>query len=137
MCIQYRAGYKYQLAEDYHLDMILPPLPILDPIRCDWYDLAPLSILVKSGYAWDGPSGPTFDTATFMRGALIHDVLYQAIREGHLPDAFRAEADHILYDLCREDGMGWLRAQWVYAAVRVAGGSSADPMHGKPILEAP
>ena len=33
-------------------------------------------LIIRPGYAWDGPSGPTFDTPSFMRGSLIHDVLY-------------------------------------------------------------
>ena len=37
-------------------------------------------LTIKRGYAWDGPSGPTIDTKTFMRGSLVHDALYQLMR---------------------------------------------------------
>ena len=33
------------------------------------------NIVIKSGYSWDGPSGPTIDTKNFMHGSLIHDAL--------------------------------------------------------------
>jgi hypothetical protein len=40
------------------------------------------------------------------------------MREGHLTSQWREAADQLLYDLCREDGMGWFRAWYVRAAVR-------------------
>ena len=76
---------------------------------------------VYPGYRWDGPSGPTFDTDNFMRGSLFHDVLYQMIREDDLTIYERAEADNVLYNICREDGMSWIRAKWVLAGVRIGG----------------
>jgi len=42
------------------------------------------TLAISAGYSWDGPSGPTIDTKTFMRGSLIHDAIYQLIREGAL-----------------------------------------------------
>jgi len=67
------------------------------------------------GYAPDGPSGPTLDTANFMRGSLVHDTLYQLMREGLLNHNLpREAADRILQSLYREDGMLALRAWWVY-----------------------
>lgn len=41
---------------------------------------------IRRGYSWDGPSGPTIDTGTFMRGSLVHDFLYQLLREGVFDD---------------------------------------------------
>ena len=79
------------------------------------------------GYAWDGPSGPTFDTPAFMRGSLIHDALYQLIREKHLRPEFRVVADKILYDILREDGMSLIRAKIAYRGVRWFGGYAARP----------
>lgn len=80
-------------------------------------------IEIGVGYAWDGSSGPALDTVNFMRGSLIHDALYQIIPT--LPAADRAvwkqAADRELVDICGEDGMNWLRRQWVYLAVRWGG----------------
>jgi hypothetical protein len=71
-------------------------------------------LTVKAGYAWDGPSGPTVDTPSFMEGSCIHDALYQLIRMKVLPPAFRAKADDILEEVCVKRGKMWkLRAKWV------------------------
>ena len=67
-------------------------------------------MLQDMGYGRDGPSGPTLDTRDFIRGSLVHDALYQLMREGLL--------DHSIH---REDGMTALRAWWVYQGVRLFG----------------
>jgi hypothetical protein len=85
-------------------------------------------LTIRECYAWDGPSGPTLDTLTFMRGSLIHDALYQLMREGfldHVRD--RKAADEILRAICIEDGMFKMRAWIVYRGVRMGGGKSARP----------
>ena len=119
--ISYKGGYKYQLRESYTvLISIKPPMPILTQY-IDLYTDGRL--VIKEGYAWDGPSGPTIDTQTFMRGSLVHDALYQLMREDYLsPITYRKEADKILKKLCLEDGMWSIRAWWVYWGVRFFGG---------------
>lgn len=82
-------------------------------------------VTLRRGYAWDGPSGPTIDTYTFMRGSLFHDALYQLMREGVLPLSTRKHADEILRDICLEDGMSKIRAAWVYRGVRIGGNKNA------------
>ncbi|HTE65830.1 MAG TPA: DUF1353 domain-containing protein, partial [Candidatus Binatia bacterium] len=94
-------------------------------------------LTIRAGYAWDGPSGPAIDTANFMRGSLVHDALYQLIRERYLSIVVRDAADSLLRDICREDGMSRLRAWWVYRAVSRHGEPSADPARNKPVREAP
>ena len=79
-------------------------------------------LYIKKYYAWDGPSGPTIDTKTFMRGSLVHDALYQLMRINALPDSYRKYADKLLRQICREDGMSWLRAWYVYKCVRLFAG---------------
>ena len=84
-------------------------------------------LTTKKGYAWDGPSGPAIDSKNFMRGSLVHDALYQLMRQRLLPQRARRRADQLLRDICRQDGMSKGRADYVYHAVRVLGGSSARP----------
>jgi len=133
--ILYRDGYKYQLAADYQVPIAIKPAEfILTPyIRLDIDGM--LSIV--SGYAWDGPSGPTVDTKSFMRGSLVHDALYQLMRERHLdPEKHRETADEELRRLCIEDGMPAWRAWWVYQGVRFGGGPAASEPD-KPPISAP
>lgn len=135
-CIEYNDGYKYQLKETYSLPIeIQPDKDITTPfIRLDTLG----NLTLAKGYAWDGPSGPTIDTLTFMRGSLAHDALYQLMREKELDnDKFREAADRILQRICKEDGMWSLRAWWVYHGVRLFADPAADPASKRPAIRAP
>ena len=99
------------------------------------------ALTIEKGYAWDGPSGPTIDTPSVMRGSLVHDCLYQLLRETDFGapgarDQRRRQADEILHRICIEDGMWKWRAKWILAAVREAGGPAAMKRLRK-IYEAP
>jgi len=135
-CIQYRSGYKYQL-RDSHIDTV-SVTPDAD-IVTEYIRLTTDGTLtLKSGYAWDGPSGPTLDTRNFMRGSLVHDALYQLMRSEDLDrNDWREEADRELRRMCREDGMSPIRAWWVYEAVRRFGDPSASPDNKRPTYTAP
>lgn len=135
-CITYKAGYKYQLQADYRVQIgINPPTPIdteFIALTTDGF------LTVKEGYAWDGPSGPAIDTLDFMRGSLVHDALYQLMRERHLDEAtYRDTADRLLHKICIEDGMNPMRAWWVYQGVHDFGAPSADPASDRPLIHAP
>ena len=133
--IKYRAGYKYQLAEDYVVE-----IGILDyNIDTEYIKLTPSGTLtIKKGYAWDGCSGPTKDDKTNMRGGLVHDSLYQLLREGHLPEELRSVADAMLQSICIEDGMNRFRAWYYFKGVDhlalFAARKGANPY---PVLMAP
>ena len=134
--IRYRSGYKYQLVDEYSVRVSVIPD---ENIGTEFIDLNTDGILViKRGYAWDGPSGPTIDTKNFMRGSLIHDALYQLMRQKHLSSGrWRVEADLDLKLICREDGMSRIRAWWVHLGVRLGGGPAASPESRKKIYAAP
>lgn len=134
MSVKYRKGFKYQLAEDEFYDTGMTGQSGQNRF-CKLSDNG--FLFVYAGYAWDGPSGPTFDTDNFMRASLIHDTLYQMMREGLLPQEYRDEADEIMRKICLEDGMSELRAGYVFAAVRMFAEDAADPENLKPILETP
>lgn len=125
--IKYRSlsSFKYQLLESYscHLKFLRGlsvKLRFLSVTKRG-------KLTVKRGYAWDGPSGPTIDTDSFMRGSLVHDALYQLMREEKVKLSLRKEADKVLYDICLQDGMGRFRAWYVYINVRLFGARSATP----------
>lgn len=94
-------------------------------------------LMIKQGYASDGPSGPTFDTNTFMRAAFAHDALYQLMRSGELPQKYRNTADLLLKLMCLEDGMNPLRSEWVYQSVKRFGNSAAKVQPPPKIYVAP
>ncbi len=135
-CIEYKGGYKYQLKKDY-LDQI--PIQPHENINTQFITLSTAGDLsIKSGYAWDGPSGPTIDTQNFMRGSLVHDALYQLMRERFLNDnVYRDKVDRLLQEDCIKDGMSRIRAWWVYQGVKLGGGPTADPDKKRPIKHAP
>jgi hypothetical protein len=134
--ITYRGGYKYQLRYDYAVDTGIRPEKI---IKTEYLLLTSEGgLTIRRGYAWDGPSGPTLDSANFMRGSLVHDAFYQLMREGHLDKkTSRKKVDLLLYRMCRDDGMCWLRAQWVYIGVHYFADLAANPSANKPLLQAP
>lgn len=78
-------------------------------------------LIIGSGYQWDGASGG-IDTQNTMRASLIHDALFQLIREKVLPREFRKNADLMYYQILRNDGMSLVRAKLHYYAVRLFGG---------------
>lgn len=133
--IRYRSGYKYQLAETYSTETVICPS---EEIETDFIDLDINGTLtMKKGYAWDGPSGPTIDTKSFMRGSLVHDALYQLMRNKFLSPSCREDADQELHRICREDGMNRFRAWYVLLGVRKGAGFAASPKAKKKIRTAP
>jgi hypothetical protein len=129
MCYRKLRNYKYQLVKPYRLK-----IGIMDfNIDTRFIKLNPEGELeIANFYAWDGPSGPTIDTADFMRGSLVHDALYQLIRLEEIPYDYKEYADLMLKKICLEDGMSNFRASYVYQAVRLFGGASARPGSEKP-----
>ena len=134
--IQYKSGYKYQLVTSYEITIpILPELEI-DILFVRLSTSGKLDILY--GYAWDGPSGITFDTKNFMRGSLVHDVLYQLMRMSLLSRVhYKGPADRLLQSMCIEDGMSKFRAWYVYMGVSKFGGASTLDANIKKTLYAP
>lgn len=133
--VRFREGYKYQLAENHHTVVSIFPS---ETIKSEFITLEPTGKLtIRRGYAWDGPSGPTLDTRCSMRGSLVHDALYQLLREGSLPQSARDQADEELYRRLKEDGMwGWRAWLWRREVKKFAG-AAADPRNRKTVLNAP
>jgi len=129
--MNYKKGFKYQLVGDEYYKTGITGYVI----DLKWLTLElDGTLLVKDGYAWDGPSGPTIDTASFMRGSLIHDALYELIRKGHIQPSCKGIADQILRDICLEDGMWSTRAWWVYKGVTYFGKSSTLEKNIKEVI---
>ena len=135
--IRYRAGYKYHLKADYRVQLrfIRPTHDIESEFITLTHDGW---LTIWHGYAWDGPSGPTIDTKSGMRGSLVHDALYQLMRDGWLSrDEFRQKADREFYVILLEDKMNLARATAWFAGVRLGAEGSAKASGERPLLIAP
>jgi hypothetical protein len=130
--------YKYQSMRDYKYQTTIR---LNHDIKIQGFiALSSTGLLtISKGYAWDGPSGPTIDTNNFMRGSLVHDALYQLMRMKLLSVTLKDLADHLLRQICREVGMCWFRAWYVYWGVRLFAKSAVTkPQEGDTqIIEAP
>ena len=116
----YTKGWKYRLEEDYTVQLNFTPKVAID---AKWISVTITGLLtLKSGYAWDGASGPTIDSEESVMPSAVHDASYQLIgmNVANLDD--RKKADKMFYNLCIEEGMNPLRASLWYVAVRWFGG---------------
>ena len=102
-------------------------------VRTDWYPpvtlrlshfrLDPDSVLtLETGFMWDGPSGPTWDTPNWMLPSAVHDAFYRLLTEDLIPDRAkcRKHADDLMYAMLRERGMNNFRASYSWVAVRLS-----------------
>jgi hypothetical protein len=133
--IKYSPGYKYQLEQDYTVVVDIKG----EKVDSEYIKLSEDGTLfIKEGYAWDGPSGPTIDTLDSMRGSLIHDVLYQSMRDYGLDRLkYKSIADNEFRKACLEDGMSKFRAFYFYWGVRLFGAKSTSPEGDYPVVIAP
>ena len=132
--IKYKSGYKYQLVKTFDITTAI----IWYDISTDYIILDDKGVLtILKGYAWDGPSGPTYDSKNSLRASLVHDSLYQCIRLGLLPSEIRVYADIELDKILKEDGM-WVVRRWYWLkGVRWFAGSAAILGNVKPVRTAP
>ena len=89
-------------------------------------------LIIRKGYAWDGASGPTWDDKTNMIGSLIHDALYQIMRESNVERKYiREYADRKLMEFCIADSknktLAKIRYKIWYMMVRLFGKRSSTP----------
>ena len=107
--IRYRSGYRYQLQADYSVFIGL----LGYKIRTDFITLTESGWLtIRKGYAWDGATGLPSTPRSLMRASLVHDAMYQLIRNG-LFDR-RDVADELFFEFAQEDGfMAAPLALWI------------------------
>ena len=133
--VKYTKGYKYQLVEDYSIQTSIKPYKDME---LKFISLSKDGLLtIKAGYASDGPSGPTIDTKNSIRGAFVHDALYQLIRQRCLPKSVRPQCDELAYRIWIEDGMYKWRAKLWKRELGKFAGYAADPKNAKETLTAP
>ncbi len=134
--IRYRADYKYQLAEDYEMNIAIRPIADIVTRFIELNTAGKLT--VKNGYAWDGPSGPVVDTDENLRASVVHDALYQLMRNRLLSDrVHRKTADELFRDICKADGVSSFTANVYYKALRRFGKPAASPQNKRVVMRAP
>jgi len=133
--IKYTDGYKYQLNEEYQHRLGFKPNRQCSHDYITLYEDGRL--VIKKGYAWDGPSGPTVDTKSSMRGALVHDALYQLMRLELLNRSFRTDTDKEMKRVMYEDGMWRWRVYLWYRSVSKFAGFASKSKNKKKIITAP
>jgi hypothetical protein len=79
------------------------------------------NLFIGSGYMWDGPSGPTFDTENWMMASVIHDALCDLVRYGGLDPVTLPEIHNIMRQYLLDGGMSKARAWWSWKAVQLFG----------------
>ena len=133
--MKYRKGYKYQLAEDqvFHTP-ITPP----HNINTEFLHLGTDGVFViDGGYAWDGPSGLTWDTKNSMTPSLGHDGFFELLRKKELNPLWLDPVNSYLYDCLIANRMSRLRAGIWYRAVDQFADFAADPKNAKKVYEVP
>jgi hypothetical protein len=114
MKYQNKKFWKYRIYED--CEFIL--YSNYGDVAHEFFQICGNKLTVKAGYRWDGPSGPTVDTKNFMSPSLIHDVLFQAMREDLINRDLFTIANNELYMQCRERGMSRFRSWYVKKGVQ-------------------
>ena len=134
--IRYRSDYKYQLASEYRIQISIRPEA---DITGDFIDLDTQgNLTVKKAYAWDGPSGPVKDTPENLRASLVHDALYQLMRNEEISArTHRKAADQEFKRICKEDGVSKYWASVWYKGLRKFGKPATSPENKKKIRRAP
>lgn len=120
---------KYEVDANYYCDLsrVFPyGAPEFDIPGCGALARNGL-LLIRKGFRWDGPSGPAIDTADFLRGSCVHDLLYLAMRLGLISTGWRDEADAAMRAINESDGMWPPRAWWTFYGVRIFAGYAARP----------
>ena len=133
--IYYKSDYKHQLTEDYVITIPIKPKNLI---------ITPFIVLavngtlrVRAGYSWDGCSG-IIDTHCNLRASLVHDALYQLMRQKYLISrTHRKAADRIFKEICVEDGVSGIRSTIYYKVLRRLGGAAANPKNRKEVKQSP
>lgn len=113
--------YKYMVIEIFKIKIDFK----VENFKSKYYEINDNILCIKQGYSWDGNLGPLINMSSTMIASLIHDAMYQAIREG--ASIKKNEADMICYNLMLQKSssyIGKLRAKTFFLALKLFGYSS-------------
>lgn len=120
---RYRRSYKFVTVSSVSCETGI----VTAPIKTAYASLVGGDLIILAGYAWDGASGPTWDTRSTVLASLVHDTFYQFMRENQLPRSYRKQADQLFRQMLREGGMGRVRSSVWYRGLRIGGARSTRP----------
>tara|TARA_R110000765_G_scaffold390080_1_gene482703 strand:- start:130 stop:540 length:411 start_codon:yes stop_codon:yes gene_type:complete len=124
---------KYELTEDLILKTHI--YPDMD-IHVNFISLLMDGTLtIRSGYRWDGASGPTLDTDNSMSPSCGHDAIFQLMRMGMLDRKWFKVANKDFYLWLRERKMLWIRARVWLRALNKFGLENTFPDENPLIIE--
>lgn len=124
--LKYRkVDWKYVALDNYDHEFTFPIFSRkdFDCVEGENYTVSSTGIHVFPGFGWDGPSWPAIDSKAAMRAALVHDVLYRAMRVGLISAKYRRKSDREFRRILKQDEMLWIRRWAWWVIVRVFGGS--------------
>ena len=126
-----KVGGSYQLVNDYTVTISLKPAvpATYERITLDTDG----KLCIKSGYCWDGTSGPVIDRQSNMRAGCVHDSLYHLMRMQLLPHSYWKEADSVFHQILLEDGAWKSVAHMDMLGLRIARGSAAHPKNRRKV----
>ena len=140
--IEYLVGnYKYQLVGN--VEILVPELALatpdpMDQIATSYITLDEGVLYIDSGYAWDGASGPVMDRKSVMRASLVHDALYQLMRQDLLSrEDWKQPADRVFQRMCIADGVWKWLAKCYYVGLKSFGRTSTLPGQRRELRTAP
>lgn len=120
--MKYKSGYTYITQETVFVN-VGPALHA--PVSSPFASIAGESLCVMRNYAWDGASFSLFlwfgTPKAWLLPSLVHDALYQLIRDGLMDRQYRDAADRLFRELLIERGVWRIVAWGAYYAVRVFG----------------
>ena len=118
-------GHKYRTRHYFTFDTkMCPNVYVMSP--GGWVYLSNGELYIKAGYSWNGASGGMWDSENVIVASLVHDALYQLLREGVLSQRFRPDADLVFRNICVEKGMSAFRAGYAYRLLRMFGEKAAQ-----------
>ena len=126
-CYRPVRNYNYQLREDFSYDLgrTFPE----GPIQNEFILISAEGLItIKKHYAWDGVSGPVIDTQANLKASLVHDALYQLMREARLDHLiYREWSDRLFMEMCRKGGVMDAIAGLYFKGLSWFGAKNAKP----------
>ena len=123
--MQYQKGYKYKLVRDVGILVAMKPNQLA---QTQFLNLTAQGMLIiRAGYTWDGVSGPVRDTKRNLKASLVHDALYQLMRNGHLDHNRWREADECFATELRLGGVSRFFTKMYMLGLKIAKGKHAHP----------